>query len=285
MPICNAFTVDVEDYYHVSNFEKHIDRADWQRHESRVVANTRRVLELLKKHDVRATFFVLGWVAEHFPDLVGEIRAAGHEIGSHGYWHRLIYQLTPEQFRHDLVRTRTILEGITEGPVVSYRAPSFSITNESLWALEILAEEGIRFDSSVFPVRHHRYGIPRANPAIHRVDTAAGPLWEFPASVLRIAGINLPVSGGGYFRLYPVTWSVHFLSKINRKHGRPFVFFIHPWELDPDQPRLGVGSRLARARHYLNLRSTEKKLNVLLEKFRFGRMCDVIEQVAGEADV
>ena len=285
MQICNAFTVDVEDYYHVSNFEKHIDRAEWERHESRVVANTRHVLAILKEHDVRATFFVLGWVAEHFPDLVRQIRAAGHEIGSHGYGHRLIYQLTPEQFRDDLVRTRTILEGITEGPVVSYRAPSFSITKESLWALEILVEEGIRFDSSVFPVRHHRYGIPRANPAIHRVDTAAGPLWEFPASVLRVAGINLPVSGGGYFRLYPVKWSVHFLSKINRKHGRPFVFFIHPWELDPDQPRLGVGSRLARARHYLNLESTERKLNVLLEKFRFGRMCDVIEQVAGEADV
>ena len=285
MQICNAFTVDVEDYYHVSNFEKHIDRAEWERHESRVVANTRHVLAILKEHDVRATFFVLGWVAEHFPDLVRQIRAAGHEIGSHGYGHRLIYQLTPEQFRDDLVRTRTILEGITEGPVVSYRAPSFSITKESLWALEILVEEGIRFDSSVFPVRHHRYGIPRANPAIHRVDTAAGPLWEFPASVLRVAGINLPVSGGGYFRLYPVKWSVRFLSRINRKHGRPFVFFIHPGELDPDQPRLGVGSRLARARHYLNLESTERKLNVLLEKFRFGRMCDVIEQVAGEADV
>ena len=279
MQICNAFTVDVEDYYHVSNFEKHIDRADWGQHESRVEANTRRVLKLLEKHGVRATFFVLGWVAERFPHLVREIRAGGHEIGSHGYWHRLIYSLSPEQFRDDLVKTRKILEDISEGPVTAYRAPSFSITKRSLWALEILVEEGIRFDSSIFPVRHHRYGIPAADPAIHRIDTAAGPLWEFPVSVLRIGGVNLPVSGGGYFRLYPLKWSLYFLSRINRKHARPFVFFIHPWELDPDQPRLHVGSPIARARHYLNLGSTEEKLTAVLERFRFGRMCDVVREV------
>ena len=273
----NALTFDVEDYYHVSAFEKHIDRAQWSQYESRVVNSTRRILKLLEKHRVRATFFVLGWVAEQSPQLVREIRDQGHEIGSHGYWHRLVYQISPEEFRADLVHARDVLQEITATPIRSYRAASFSITRQSLWALEILVEEGIRFDSSIYPVYHHRYGIPDANPAIHRIETPAGGLWEFPVSVLRIGRVNLPVSGGGYFRLYPLDWTLRFLSKINQKHGRPFVFYVHPWELDPDQPRLKVGSRVARARHYLNLGRTEEKLEVLLKKFRFGRLSDVVE--------
>lgn len=273
----NAFTVDVEDYYHVSAFEQQIDRAHWDRYESRVVANTLRILKLLGRHDVRATFFVLGWVAERFPDLVRRIQAGGHEIGSHGYWHRLIYRMSPDEFRADLIRAREVLQQISGEPVVAYRAPSFSITKKSLWALEILASEGFRFDSSVFPIYHHRYGIPGAEVSIHQIDTPAGPLWEFPVSVVRLGRINLPVSGGGYFRLYPLPLTLRFLANINRRQGRPFVFYVHPWELDPDQPRLQVSSRLARTRHYINLASTEKKLALLLRKFRFGPLSEVIE--------
>ncbi len=278
MKVINAFTVDVEDYYHVSAFEEHIDRAHWDRYESRVVANTHRILKMLGRHEVRATFFVLGWVAERFPRLVRDIQAGGHEIGAHGHWHHLIYRMSPDEFRTDLVRCRDVLQQITGKPVVAYRAPSFSITKKSLWALAILAEEGFRFDSSVFPIYHDRYGIPGAEVSIHRIDTPAGPLWEFPVSVLRIGRMNLPVSGGGYFRLYPLHLTLQFLSKINRKHNRPFVFYVHPWELDPDQPRLQICSRLSRTRHYLNLASTEKKLDVLLRKFRFGPLGDVIEE-------
>lgn len=283
MSVRNAFTVDVEDYYHVSAFEKHVDRAQWEAYESRVEANTRRLLGLLDKHGVGATFFVLGWVAERFPNLVREIHAGGHEIASHGYWHRLVYDLKPEEFRRDLIRARDILEDLTGQAVVAYRAPSFSIMRRSLWALEILASEGFRFDSSIFPVRHDRYGIPDANPAIHRIDTPAGPLWEFPISVLRIAGFNVPVGGGGYFRLYPLRWTLRWLSKINRKHGRPFVFYVHPWELDPDQPRLGVRSPISRFRHYVNLASTEKRLEVVLRTFRFGKLSDVVQEAQPEA--
>lgn len=278
----NAFSVDVEDYYHVSAFETHVPRAEWDSHESRVTANTQRLLALLEKHQVRATFFVLGWVAERFPQLVRDIQACGHEVGSHGYWHSLVYRLSPEQFREDLVRSRDVLEGITGKPVVAYRAASFSITRQSLWAFEVLAEERFRVDSSIFPVYHDRYGISDAEPGIHAVATRSGRIWEFPASVVRWGRINLPVGGGGYFRLYPLSWTVRFLTRINQRHQRPFVFYIHPWELDPQQPRLTLGSRLSRARHYLNLRSTERKLNAILERFRFGPVSEVIAETVGQ---
>lgn len=276
----NALTVDVEDYYHVSAFERQIARTDWGGYESRVVANTHRILSLFDQHHTYATFFVLGWVAERFPELVREIQACGHEIGSHGYWHSLLYRLTPEQFREDLVRGRDVLEDLTGQSVVAYRAASFSITKQSLWALEILAEEGFRFDSSIFPIYHDRYGIPDAKETIHSIATAAGTIWEFPVSVVRLGPLNLPVSGGGYFRLYPLAWTLRCLRRVNVKHDRPFVFYVHPWELDPEQPRLGVGSRLARARHYVNLTTTEKKLDLLLSQFEFGRLSTVIEEVA-----
>lgn len=282
MTILNAFTVDVEDYYHVSAFERDVDRADWDRYESRVEGNTRRVLELLRAHGVRATFFVLGWVAERFPDLVREIHAQGHEIGAHSYWHRLIYRTSPDEFREDLVRVRDLLAKLTGAEVVSYRAPSFSITGESWWAFRILAEEGFRFDSSVFPIRHDRYGVPGANRAIHRIDTPAGAIWEFPMSVRRVAWLNVPVSGGGYFRLYPLRWSLRWLRAVNAGEGRPFVFYVHPWELDPHQPRIPTRSRLSRVRHYLNLGRTERRLEALLAEFRFGRLCDVIEEAKGQ---
>jgi len=276
----NALTIDVEDYYHVTAFEKQIARSSWNDFPSRVVANTQRLLELLAELEIQATFFVLGWVAEQFPALVRQIHAAGHEIGSHSHWHRLVYQLTPEEFRSDLLRSRAVLEDAAGTEVLCYRAPSFSITARSLWALQILAEEGFRVDSSIYPVYHDRYGIPGARHEPHLVETAAGSIWEFPASVLPLGRLALPVAGGGYFRLYPLHLSRYCLGRINRKQNRPFVFYTHPWELDPQQPRLLFGSRLSRWRHYVNLRTTPAKLRRLLSAFRFGPLREVIAEAA-----
>ncbi|MDC0937160.1 DUF3473 domain-containing protein [Pirellulales bacterium] len=266
----NALTIDVEDYFQVSGFEQDINRDDWPAYEPRVERNTHRILQLLDDQQVHATFFVLGWVAERFPQLVRDIDDAGHEIGSHSYWHRLTYDLSPEEFRQDLARSRDVLEDLIGKPVQSFRAPSFSITNRSLWALDILAEEGFTVDSSIFPIHHDRYGIPDAPRQPHRRETAGQPLWEFPASAARFCGVNLPASGGGYFRLLPYSISSRILRQINAE--RPFVFYFHPWEVDPEQPRLKAGTRLNRFRHYVNLNTTEAKLIRLLTDFSFGRL-------------
>ncbi len=279
--LLNAFTVDVEDYYQVTAFEGQVERSAWPSYESRVAANTRRLLRLLERFEVRGTFFVLGWVARRFPQLVREIQRAGHEVGSHSYWHRLVYRQSPQEFRDDLVQSRRVLEDVTGAPIMAYRAPSFSITRQSLWALDILVEEGFRHDSSIFPVYHDRYGIPDAQPGVHQIPAAGGMLWEFPASVLRWGGMNIPVSGGGYFRLYPLAWTLRSLAYINRRQRRPFMFYVHPWEVDPDQPRLRVAGVKTRFRHYVNLKSTHAKLEVLLGRFRFGRLSEVIEQHVG----
>ena len=233
--ILNAFTVDVEDYFQVSAFEKHVDRDCWSDWESRVVANTHRVLELLDHTGVKATFFVLGWTAERYPELVRDIHACGHEIGSHGYWHRLIYELTPDEFRSDLCRSRDVLQDAIGQRVTAFRGASFSITRQSLWALEILVEEGFLADSSVFPIHHDRYGIPDAQPGPHRLETPAGPIWEFPPSVARFVSMNLPVGGGGYFRLFPLPWTVYWMRRINRC----------PAAADVLRPSLGTRSRAA----------------------------------------
>jgi polysaccharide deacetylase family protein (PEP-CTERM system associated) len=278
----HAFTVDVEDYFQVSAFERHIPRDHWSRYESRVEGNTRALLRLLERHDARGTFFVLGWVADHHPRLVRDIQRAGHEIGSHGYWHRLAYHQTPAEFRADARRTRDALEQLVGTAVTAYRAPSFSITRRSLWALEILAEEGFTVDSSVFPVRHDRYGVPDAPTGPHRRDTPAGSLWEFPPAVLPLGRFNLPVGGGGYFRLYPWLCTRYLLSRV-ASLGQPFLFYIHPWEIDPRPPRLQVGSRPARLRHSLNLTSTPDKLERLLRTFRFGRLRDVLNDLSPQA--
>jgi polysaccharide deacetylase family protein (PEP-CTERM system associated) len=278
----NAFTVDVEDYFQVSGFERQIRRDEWDRYESRVVANTQRVLRLLERHQVRATFFVLGWVAERYPGLVREIHRHGHEIGSHSYWHRLIYQQTPEEFRADLRRSRDVLEDASGAPVTAYRAPSFSITTSSLWALDILVEEGFEIDSSIFPVHHDRYGIPGAERDLHRLAAGAGSLWEFPPSVCRLLGLNVPASGGGYFRLYPLFLTLSCIRRL-RRAGKPYMFYVHPWELDPEQPRLRLGSRVGRFRHYVNIARNERKLDALLRTIRFGRITDVIQRTVGQA--
>lgn len=269
--VLNAFTVDVEDYFHVTAFTKTVSRASWGDYESRVVANTRRILRLLDEHGVRATFFVLGWVAERFPRLVHDIQVAGHEIGCHSYAHRPIFEQTPDEFREDLLQATKILEEITGQPVRAFRAPSFSITERSQWALDVLIEEGYTHDSSIFPIRHDVYGMPHAERFVHSVTRRDGTLCEFPPSAYRWAGMNIPVAGGGYFRLLPVEFSVRCLRSINIRNEQPCMFYIHPWELDPDQPRL-PGPWKSRLRHYQNLHTTEGKLRQLLCSLPFGSM-------------
>jgi polysaccharide deacetylase family protein (PEP-CTERM system associated) len=257
MTIHNALSIDVEDYYHVSGFERDIRREDWGKFPSRVIQNTRRILNLLRPRGIKATFFVLGWVADHYPGLVREIDEDGHEIGSHSYWHRLVYHLSPQEFRDDLCRSRDVLQDITGKSVNAYRAPSFSITSQTLWALETLAREGFKVDASVFPIYHHRCGIPSApcHPYVH--ETESGSLWEFPASVARIAKANLPISGGGYFRLLPYCLTSRLLRHVNYQFKQPFVFYVHPWELDPEQPRMRLSTWAMRFCHYVNLATTE----------------------------
>jgi len=281
--LLNAFTVDVEDYFQVSTFERDVPRSTWDRYACRVERNTYRLLDLLDRYDVPATFFVLGWIADRYPRLVREIDAAGHEIGSHGYWHRLIYRQTPEEFREDIRRSRDVLTSLINQPIAAYRAPSFSITRQSLWALDILADEGFTVDSSIYPIVHDRYGIPGAEPGIHCLETAAGRLWEFPPSVAGFAGMKFPIGGGGYFRLYPLKWTLRGLAGVNRRDRREFMFYVHPWELDPEQPRLTAGNPLSRFRHRVNLAKTEQKLAAVLRSFRFGRLCDVIGQKRQQA--
>jgi polysaccharide deacetylase family protein (PEP-CTERM system associated) len=274
--VLNALTVDVEDYFHVTAFEGRVTRREWDLYPSRVVANTQRLLRLLERHDVRATFFVLGWVGQRFPALVREIAVAGHEVGCHSYWHRQIYRMTPDEFREDCRLARDVLEDASGVPVTAYRAPSWSITRKSLWALPILAEEGFRSDSSIFPIYHDRYGIPEARAFPYRIESDGGPIWEFPPSVYRFVALNLPVSGGGYFRVYPGRMTAYFIGEINRRFGQPFMFYVHPWELDPAQPRVPAPLRV-RWRHYINLAATEAKLAWLLGRFRFGPMKEALQ--------
>jgi polysaccharide deacetylase family protein (PEP-CTERM system associated) len=219
-------------------------------------------------------------VARRFPHLVRDIQRAGHEVGSHGYWHRLIYEQSPDEFRRDLRESKAVLEQILGQPVRCYRAPSFSIVQKSIWALDILAEEGIQYDSSVFPIHHDRYGMPGARRWPHELATPYGTIREFPLSTLRLARWNVPVAGGGYFRLYPMGLTRRMLQRVNR-HGRPFVFYVHPWEVDPEQPRLRVGSLKSRCRHYINLQSTYSKLERLLASFRFDGVCAALHAALG----
>lgn len=275
-PLLNALTVDVEDYYHVAAFEGVVPRADWDRYASRVVASTEKVLRVLDDAAVCGTFFVLGWVADRHPELVRTIRRAGHEIGCHSFWHRLIYTQTPDEFRADLCLARDVLQDILGERVSAYRAPTFSITRESLWALDILIEEGFTVDASIYPTRHDRYGIPGAPPQPHIMERPGGAITEFPAAIYRCLGYPLPVGGGGYFRLYPYTFTRHTLRTINAA-GRPFAVYLHPWEFDPDQPRL-PGGWLRRFRHCVNLHRTEERLCRLLGDFRFGAMTDALAE-------
>ena len=275
-PLLNALTFDVEDYFHVSDFESCVDRRQWDQFESRVVPSTQKILDVLAAAGVRATFFILGWVAERQPDLVRTIHRAGHEIGCHSYWHQLIYRQEPDEFRDDLRQARDVIQEIIGEPVTTYRAPSFSITQQSLWALDILSEEGFLFDSSIYPTHHDRYGMPGSPLAPHWIIRRAGEIWEFPLAVYRRYGYPLPIGGGGYFRLYPYAFTRKGLRAINAQ-GRPFAVYLHPWEFDPEQPRLRPG-RLRAFRHYVNLHRTEERLTRLLRDFRLGSLAEVFAE-------
>lgn len=275
-PIVNAMSVDVEDYFQVSAFDAAVSRDSWDNRESRVCANTDRLLALFAEADIRATFFVLGWVADRFPDLIRRIADAGHEIASHGYHHRLVYELTPEQFREDIRRAKDVLEAVSGTRVQGYRAPSFSVTERSLWALDLLIEEGYRYDASVFPVHHDRYGIPGSPRHAHRLERNAGSIVEAPASTVRLAGVNLPIAGGGYFRLLPYMWTRWGIDRLNTVEQRPAIFYLHPWEIDPDQPRIAA-SALSRLRHYRHLDKTEGRLRRLLRDFTFSTVSQLLQ--------
>jgi len=272
--IVNAMTIDVEDYFHVSVFDGVVPRARWNSLETRVCTNTERLLALFAEHGVVATFFVLGWVAARLPHLVPRIAAGGHEIASHGYAHRLVYDQTRDAFREDVRRSKQLLEDQGGAPVRGYRAPSYSVTPRSLWALDILIEEGYSYDSSIYPIRHDRYGIPQSPRHPFVLERNGRTLIEVPGSTTRLGPLNLPIGGGGYFRILPYAWTRWGIERVNRLEGRPTIFYLHPWEIDPDQPVLRAGA-LGRFRHYRNLRDTERRLKRLLGDFRFGPMLSV----------
>jgi len=273
--IVNAMTVDVEDYFHVSAFDAVVSRAGWDGFESRVARNTEVLLELFATGNVRATFFVLGWVAERFPALVRRIAAAGHEVASHGYHHQLLYMLTPDQFRDDIRRAKAAIQAASGQPVLGYRAPSYSVIQSSLWAIDILIEEGYSYDASIFPIHHDRYGIPDSPRHPHVLERAHGSLVECPGSTVRLAGVNLPIAGGGYFRQLPYAWTRWGIDRVNRLERQPVVFYTHPWEIDPEQPRLAVG-RTTGVRHYRGLAHTRRRLERLVRDFEFDAISSVL---------
>ncbi|MFQ5903271.1 MAG: XrtA system polysaccharide deacetylase [Candidatus Binatia bacterium] len=274
--VINALSIDVEDWFQVSDFEEAVRFSDWDWYEARVVRNTRRILSILEKNRVQATFFVLTWNAERFPDLIREIDRAGHEIGTHGYAHRLIYTQTKQEFRQDLLRSVGLLEDLTGKKVLGYRAPSFSITRDSLWALDILLEMGFRYDSSIFPLRDQLYGIPDSHryPYVVR-QNGSRSLVEFPMSTVRFLNHNLPLAGGAYLRIFPYRFFRWGIKRLNGE-GHPAILYLHPWEIDPNHPRIAARGHRGYTSHYLNLRGTEKKLARLLRDFSFGSVRDVL---------
>lgn len=270
--LTNALTIDVEDYFQVSAFAPFIPRCEWDARECRVERNMERILALLATHRVHATFFTLGWIAERYPALVRRIVAGGHELASHGFGHQRVSDLSPEVFFDDIHRAKAVLEDIGGVPVQGYRAPSFSIGAGNLWALDTLVRAGYRYSSSIYPIHHDHYGMPEAPRFAYQVRDR---LLEIPPTTLRLFCRNLPSSGGGYFRLFPYPLSRWMLRRVNRQDKAPAVFYFHPWEIDPDQPRVhGVGAK-TRFRHYVNIDRMEQRLDRLLQDFSWGRMDQV----------
>lgn len=279
--VTNALTVDVEDYFQVSAFRDRITRSMWGNLECRVEASTDLLLSIFEKHSVHATFFILGWVAERYPKLVRRIARAGHELASHGYWHQLVYELTPEEFAKDIVDSRDAIASATGIEVTAYRAPSFSITEQSLWALDILAENDYRIDSSIFPISGHDvYGVPDAKKEIHDIETNFGIIREFPPSAWSHGRVHVPI-GGGYFRLFPTKLTFKAIDAVHAA-GRPVMFYTHPWEFDPGQPRVQCVRWKSRSRHYVGLRRTEARLIKMLQKYHFDTMSAVMAERARE---
>ena len=272
----NALTIDVEDYFHVQAFADVISSAHWDEYPVRVERNTFRLLEILGRRNVKATFFILGWVADRCPALVRAIVDSGHEIGSHGYGHQMLTRGSQANFRADLTRAKSAIEDQTGSRVTCFRAPSYSITSKTLWALEILGEFGFEYDSSIFPIRHDYYGIPDAPRFPHYWSLQSGArLLEFPPSTVRVLGINVPIAGGGYLRLLPYKVTAGAIRRLNQKEDQPAMVYLHPWEIDPDQPRLDACWR-SRFRQYQNLQTTEDKLSRLLDEFSWAPMSKVL---------
>jgi polysaccharide deacetylase family protein (PEP-CTERM system associated) len=270
----NAMTVDVEDYFQVSAFERYIPREAWGSQPCRVEANVDRILQLFDDHAVRATFFTLGWIAERYPGTVRRVVDQGHELASHGWSHVRVHQQTPAQFRADVTRTKSLLEDVSGNAVNGYRAASYSIGGSNLWALDVLGETGHHYSSSIYPIRHDLYGMPDAPRFAFR--PARGELLEFPVTTVRIAGRNLPCGGGGWFRLAPYSLIRAALRRVNRVDEQSAIFYFHPWEIDAAQPRQPGLDAKTRFRHYLNLDRTEGRLHRLLQDFAWGRMDEVL---------
>jgi polysaccharide deacetylase family protein (PEP-CTERM system associated) len=269
--VVNALTIDVEDYFQVSAFAPYISRSEWETRACRVEANLDRILRLLDDHGTKATFFTLGWIGERYPQVVRRIVENGHELASHGYGHQRASDQTEDAFFADIQRARSLLEELSGQLVKGYRAPSFSIGERNLWAFRCLERAGYRYSSSVYPIRHDHYGMPDAPRFAH----AIGGLMEIPITTVRSFGRNWPASGGGYFRLFPYGLSRWLLRRVNEVDGKPAVFYFHPWEVDPGQPRVPGINAKTRFRHYVNLGRTEGRLQRLLADFRWGRMDEV----------
>ena len=266
--VTNALTIDVEDYFQVSAFAPHIPRSEWPIRECRVERNVDRILAMLDQHGTKATFFTLGWIAERYPELVRRIVAEGHELASHGYGHERASEQTAAAFFADINLAKLILEDLAGQEVKGYRAPSFSIGQNNLWAFDCLERAGYLYSSSIYPIRHDHYGMPDAPRHAH----AVGGLLEIPATTLRFLNRNWPASGGGYFRLMPYGLSCWMLRRVNHVDRLPAIFYFHPWEIDADQPRIPGISAKTRFRHYVNIHRMEARLNRLLGDFQWGRM-------------
>lgn len=282
--IINVLTFDIEDYFQVSAFEHVVERDNWGKFPSRVRQNTQKILELLASKNITATFFILGWVAERYPEIVVDINNYNHEIACHGFSHKLVYKQTQNEFVEETKRSKSLLEDITGKSVLGYRAASYSITKTSLWAIDCLIELGFEYDSSVFPIRHDRYGIVEAPRFPHILKRDNGSILEFPISTASLLGLNLPVSGGGYFRLFPYGLTKYALGKINTMEGKPFIFYLHPWEIDPEQPRINAGF-LSNFRHYNNLSKCHERLDKLTKDFQFTTAAEVLDKWDDEINI
>lgn len=271
----NALTVDLEEYFTVQALDGRIPRNRWEHQPLRCERQVKSLLELFDRYQVSATFFTLGWVAERHPALIKEVHARGHEIAAHSYWHKLVFEMTPEDFREDLVQVRDLLQDLTGQSVIGYRAPTYSITNASLWAHEILAEEGFLYSSSIFPIHHDRYGISDYPRFPHRVEAAGRQLWEFPMTTFPFAGKNLPVSGGGYMRLLPARTVATALASINQREQQPAIIYLHPWEIDDGIPKFSQGM-LQDFRGYVGINRMLSKLEFLLKTLHFSRVDTVL---------
>jgi polysaccharide deacetylase family protein (PEP-CTERM system associated) len=275
--ITNALSVDVEEYYHGMEFEAAVLPEQRKHLPSRIETNVERMLDLFAAHKLQATFFTVGQVAGAHPQMIRRISAANHEIACHSHCHELVWRQTPDQFRSDIRRAKTLLEDLSGKPVIGYRAPNYSIRHGQDWAYDILLEEGFRYDSSVYPILHDRYGFPHAPRFPYQIrSNGHGHLIEFPIGTVQFLGINFPIGGGGYFRLLPLLLTRYGVHRVNAREQKPVMFYMHPWELDPDQPRPSMPWH-HRFRHYVGLRREEAKLSRLFEQFRFGTVQDVLE--------